>query len=118
MQMCVFGRITEREDNDEWRWKWHLARIEAIEQRRFFITPNGFTGIGPREVEVGDVVAVLEGARVLFVLRDLGGEEGGWALVGEAYLHGFMKGEVDKYIGGETEDMYGLGIESKEFVLK
>jgi hypothetical protein len=25
---------------------------------------------------------------------------------------------VDKYIGGETEDMYGLGIESKEFVLK
>ncbi|KAF8861709.1 HET-domain-containing protein [Acephala macrosclerotiorum] len=110
-QTCVFSRITDLGDSDEWKWKWHIARIEAIEHRRFFVTASGFMGIGPLELESGDLVAVLQGARVLFVLRELKGEERAWEVIGEAYLHGFMKGEIKKFAGVE-------GLEAQEFRLK
>jgi hypothetical protein len=50
---------------------------------------------GKRE---GDVVFLIRGAEVPFVLRPLGKENGRkrFQLVGEAYIHGFMDGEIMK----------------------
>jgi hypothetical protein len=48
-------------------------------------------GMGPAVSQVGDVVAVLHGASVPFVLRPDGGK---WLLVGECYFEGLMRGEL------------------------
>jgi len=51
-----------------------------------------YLGMGPKEMEPGDMLVVLFGANVPFVLRPL--ESGRYKLVGEAYVSGLMHGEV------------------------
>ncbi|KAF4332555.1 heterokaryon incompatibility het-6 [Fusarium beomiforme] len=59
--------------------------------RVLFLTEKGYLGLGPARTEVGDVVDLVAGAHVPFVLRK--GSQG-WVLVGETYLHGVMYGEA------------------------
>jgi len=53
----------------------------------------------------GDVVVVLLGGKVPFVLRQVGGEgEGGqWRLIGECYVDGVMYGEMVEERDGDGE---------------
>ena len=68
---------------------------QATRNRRFFVTEQGYMGLGPRLMRPGDVVCVLLGSGVPFVLREGGGVGGGWyGLVGECYCHGAMDGEA------------------------
>lgn len=60
-------------------------------ERRIVVTKKGFYGLGPQLVRKGDVVAVFPGLRVPYVLRSV---RGGYKLVGAAYVHGVMRGEV------------------------
>ncbi|KAK0643853.1 heterokaryon incompatibility protein-domain-containing protein [Cercophora newfieldiana] len=62
------------------------------QQRRFIVTGRGFMGLGPMATESGDVVCVLFGGQVPFLLRPL--QQGGFYLVGEAYIEGLMQGEI------------------------
>ena len=80
-----------------------LKRVqEVIWNRRFFILSDQTAGIGyrfgiaPTSAKVGDIVCVLLGCRVPVVLSpvDVYNPHNGYNLVGEAYLHGFMDGEV------------------------
>ncbi|KAF4314297.1 Heterokaryon incompatibility [Botryosphaeria dothidea] len=64
----------------------------ACRWRRFFVTRRGFMGIGPPCMREGDVVGVLCGGIVPFLLRRRGGAF--CKLVGEAYIYGIMKGEA------------------------
>ncbi|KAK5122971.1 hypothetical protein LTR85_003537 [Meristemomyces frigidus] len=57
----------------------------------FFSTANGFIGLGPESLEVGDVVVVPFGASRPFVLRDHGGHH---VLVGDAVVPGIMSGQL------------------------
>jgi hypothetical protein len=59
--------------------------------RRFFITRNGYFGLGPKAAREGDRVVVLLGVDVPFVLRKLDRIH---RVVGEAYVHGIMHGEA------------------------
>ncbi|KAH8595305.1 hypothetical protein B0O99DRAFT_622573 [Bisporella sp. PMI_857] len=74
------------------------ARVEqAVSYMRynckFFITQQGYIGRGPPSLQPGDQVCILFGGRVPFILRkDKEAEE--FQLVGEAYVHGIMKGEA------------------------
>jgi hypothetical protein len=53
-------------------------------------------------MQVGDVVAVLFGARVPFVLRQQ--QDGRYRLIGDCYVHRMMDGEAIRgWIGGELE---------------
>lgn len=66
---------------------------QATRNRRFFITEEGRMGLGPRLIEPGDIVCVLLGSQVPFVLRrKVDGD--GYVLVGECYCHGIMHGET------------------------
>jgi hypothetical protein len=65
--------------------------INAATGRCFFATSKGFLGLGPRSMQRGDIVAVLFGGRVPFILRSM---DGHFRLVGECYVHGIMDGEV------------------------
>jgi hypothetical protein len=60
--------------------------------RKFFITKNGYMGIGPNVLQADDTVVVLHGAEVPYVLRPC--EDGTWMFVGECYVHGIMNGEI------------------------
>ncbi|RYP08673.1 hypothetical protein DL764_001801 [Monosporascus ibericus] len=73
--------------------------------RQFFGTSNGYMGRGLDEVQAGDIVVVLLGAKVPFVLRGCG-HNSHYRLVGECYLHGIMNGEVAKDPTKERANFY------------
>ncbi|KAK0726847.1 heterokaryon incompatibility protein-domain-containing protein [Lasiosphaeria miniovina] len=69
------------------------ARHEAVSTgRAIFRTEENYLGNGPRSVVPGDQVWVLTGAATPIVLRPLA--DGRFVLVGEAYVHGIMRGEA------------------------
>jgi hypothetical protein len=55
-------------------------------------TKKKFLGVVPVSALEGDQIWVLRGSRVPFVLRLLA--NGNYKLIGEAYVHGFMRGEL------------------------
>jgi hypothetical protein len=59
--------------------------------RRFFITRNGYFGLGPQAAREGDHVIILPGVDVPFVLRKSSTTH---RVVGEAYVEGIMRGEA------------------------
>ncbi|CAO2650180.1 Nn.00g014720.m01.CDS01 [Neocucurbitaria sp. VM-36] len=63
---------------------------------RFFTTQGGFVGLGPPNTMAGDLVYVLNGASVPFLLRRSATRTGAYRLVGECYVHGLMNGEGGK----------------------
>jgi hypothetical protein len=74
---------------------------KACGGRRFFMTERGYIGLGPAELQHGQLVTVLLGGQVPFVLCE---REERVTLVGECYVHGFMNGEAikDASIEGRT----------------
>jgi hypothetical protein len=53
----------------------------SINNRAFFITKNGYMGLGYPAIEEGDVISVLMGGQVPFVLRPA--DNGLFLLIGE-----------------------------------
>ena len=68
--------------------------VYIVGSRRLFVTEKGYVGLGAKSVQTGDKVFVFPGGLVPFVLRT--SIEGYYRLVGEAYIHGFMRGEALK----------------------
>ena len=79
-----------------------LKRVqEVIWDKRFFTLANArelsyHFGIAPSRAEVGDLIVILLGCRVPVVLSPVNKDDPrcGFRLIGEAYLHGMMDGEV------------------------
>jgi len=65
--------------------------------RRLMVTKNGHVGAAPCRAREGDIVALLFGCSIPLVLRRKGEREA-WQVIGEAYAHGFMNGEVGELI--------------------
>ncbi|KAK3936733.1 hypothetical protein QBC46DRAFT_394344 [Diplogelasinospora grovesii] len=116
----TMGRIDTEETGHEREdlIKIELARIEAIEQRRFFVTDKGFMALGPAQTQPGDRVVVVCGSHVPFVLRK-DGDGDGYAVVGEAYVHGLMNGEaLDEKMSDGWEENLGRRPEVETFHLR
>jgi hypothetical protein len=63
--------------------------------RRMFRTKSGYLGMAGPRVLPGDVVTVVRGSKAPVVMRRKGGDASGtWELVGDAYVHGIMRGEA------------------------
>ncbi|KAF2823081.1 hypothetical protein CC86DRAFT_409849 [Ophiobolus disseminans] len=77
--------------------KQSLSYVAALQDTvcgwRFVVTKKGFVGTVPKSARVGDVVAIMKGGRVPFILRKSEGRDGAFRLVGEGYVHGLMNGE-------------------------
>jgi hypothetical protein len=82
--------FTELEDLKEWQ----TAMISAAHNRRFGITATGYMFLGPRDARPGDVVCVLNGGNVPFLLRPV--DDGCYRLVGECYVHELMDGKTTR----------------------
>jgi hypothetical protein len=71
--------------------------------RRLFET-HGYFGLGPRDIKKGDVVAVLDGGKVPYILRPFA-KEGEHAVLGECFVNDIMNGEAYEMCGeGEVEE--------------
>ena len=86
--------------------RYRSSAAAVANQRKFFITKKSLFGLGPGAMREGDWVAVLLGADVPFVLREVGGEQRPpsdpfpddvkFQLVGECYVDGLMTGAAVK----------------------
>ncbi|KAF2029049.1 hypothetical protein EK21DRAFT_90109 [Setomelanomma holmii] len=65
--------------------------------RRLLVTDGGYVGVAPCRAREGDLVAILYGCSIPLILRRTGDREA-WQVIGEAYVHGFMNGEVAELI--------------------
>jgi hypothetical protein len=64
-------------------------------RRMFCVTKRGRMAVVPPYCEEGDIICIIKGARMPFVLRDIGGKvpKQVYRLVGCCYVHGVMNGE-------------------------
>jgi hypothetical protein len=76
----------------------------AAIKRAFFFTEKGYMGLGLSSMEEGDLVYVLSGGQVPFILRPAILAEG-FSLVGESHVHGIMDGEAT-VLGIEIETIF------------
>jgi Heterokaryon incompatibility protein (HET) len=60
-------------------------------KRRPFLSAQGYVGLVPSRAQIGDIIVIIYGAIVPFVIRH--SDEGRFKFIGEAYVHGIMDGE-------------------------
>ncbi|OLN96739.1 Heterokaryon incompatibility protein 6, OR allele 4 [Colletotrichum chlorophyti] len=90
----------EKEPLDQ--WYAYQRKVDAtVFRRAAFSTEDGWIGLGPDTMRKGDVIAILSGGDVPFVLRPT---QDGHTLVGECYVEGIMYGEILK---GQLEAQSG-----------
>ncbi|KAK1580031.1 heterokaryon incompatibility protein-domain-containing protein [Colletotrichum navitas] len=69
----------------------NIASIKLL-RRRPFVCSSGLVGLGPIGMALGDSVWTVPGAKVPLVFRSA--RTSGFLVVGEAYVHGIMDGEL------------------------
>jgi hypothetical protein len=68
--------------------------ISTLLRKLFMSEDEELLGLAPMDAEVGDIIALLEGGPVPYILRlRIGAEAGCYELIGDAYVHGLMGGE-------------------------
>jgi hypothetical protein len=78
--------------NDELGWRYEYKMAEGVTGRKFCATSKTYLGWVPPTAETGDIVYVVFGAKVPFILRERGSSF--YRLTGECYVHGIMEGEA------------------------
>jgi hypothetical protein len=82
----------------------YVIAMEHLHNRKPFISSEGYVGLVPAHSRPGDIVCIIFGADVPFILRNVG--EGEYQLIGEAYVFGIMDGEFVK--GDSREEIFCL----------
>ena len=78
---------------------------KACHERRFFTTRDGYMGLCPRNTRYGDLVVILYGGRVPFIIRPHPRAYRYYEFVGECYIHGRMFGSaVDERMQNKFSD--------------
>jgi hypothetical protein len=72
--------------------RFHSTLSVRCVSRRAFVTKDGYLGLGPDAIQAGDIVVVLLGSNVPFILRE--SVKNKFQLVGECYVYGIMNGEI------------------------
>ncbi|KAF2095976.1 hypothetical protein NA57DRAFT_59038 [Rhizodiscina lignyota] len=67
------------------------ATATVSEYRARFTTEHGMFGVGPMFMELNDMLCILYGATVAFIIRPKGA---GYLLMGECYVYDLMRGEA------------------------
>ena len=90
MRSVRCGTFTLSEERKALSFERELAT--TFTARGVVRTHDGLIGLVPRLAQVDDVMFVLPGARVPFVMRKR--SDGAYNLVGEACVHGIIHGEA------------------------
>ncbi|KAL5118953.1 hypothetical protein ACEQ8H_003082 [Pleosporales sp. CAS-2024a] len=77
--------------------------------RRLFVSTEGHVGAAPCRARTDDVVAVLFACSIPLILRKSDNDDA-WNVIGEAYVHGFMSGEIAELLrrGKKTKHRFRL----------
>ncbi|KAL8800448.1 MAG: hypothetical protein Q9223_007127 [Gallowayella weberi] len=70
-----------------------LKALSLQDRPIFSTTQRDFLGYGPKGLESGDLVCIVKGARMPYLLRSDLGDGCKWNLVGACFVHGLMYGE-------------------------
>jgi hypothetical protein len=83
--------------------------LQSMEGLCFFLTQEGYIGIGPPLMESGDRVCIVFGCPYPVILRKVENASG-YRLVGDAYIYGMMQGEMmSKFRAGDfVEELFVL----------
>lgn len=87
--------------NDSQYFTMSTTMIEASAERRLLLSEQGFFGIGPNDLQVGDKLYILLGGQMIYALRKSSGD---YRCVGECYVHGWMDGYSDAN-GEQVQDI-------------
>lgn len=82
---------------DPYAFERALCSFNTLPGRRIFHCENGNSGLGPAAMRPGDVVAILFGGVVPYILRPIGGQC--WRFVGECFVPELMQGEAVEAAG-------------------
>jgi hypothetical protein len=92
--------------NPEMNRRFVDVYIPWSQNRAFFITDGGRIGIGPQDMQPTDIICVLFGGTVPYVLRPTENPSE-YLFIGECYVHGAMSGEaVDDYERGRRTSQW------------
>ena len=80
-------------DSSQKRLSYVAALQDTLYGWRFIITKRGYVGVVPSMARIGDVIAILKGGRVPFILQECAARPGAFRLVGGCYIHCMMNGE-------------------------
>jgi hypothetical protein len=86
------SKLQERFGKGDYEKFWLDMRFSCT-GRSFAFTENGYYVLGPAIMEPADLCCIIFGSSVPFILRRTQ-TEGSYKLVGEAYIHGIMRGEA------------------------
>lgn len=96
-------------DSEAWKRQWPTqCMLERANQGyRFSLTACGLVGLFPNETRWNDLIVLIAGANTPFVIRPR--EDGSFTLVGEAYVHGVMRGELLRPVSASEESLFETG---------
>lgn len=105
--MFISSELEQKAANGNYH-NWTRDANGATTNRVFGRTAKGRYVLGPKVMEPGDVLCVLFGGKMPFVLRPW--TDGRFYLVGESYTHGLMNGEVIEALkrGKCTEEVFDI----------
>lgn len=81
------------------------AVLQTCSGRSFVVTQKGYIGYAEQHCQPGHVIAILGGGSTPFVLAPKSSQ---YQVIGDAYIHGIMRGDVFKLAGrqsGEFDDL-------------
>lgn len=91
---CKPGRNCPSTDDFQSLYLVQASLLRVSHNRRFFITASKHFGFGPQKMRTGTVLAVLAGLDVPVILRPSNLHPGDHEFVGDAAVHGLMRGEA------------------------
>lgn len=95
----------------------YMTMAHTMHRSRLFISATGYVGLCPSETQKGDAIFVPCGGHVPYIIRpkrkerqtdQAVTEQQQWTLVGEAYVHGIMHGELLANRSDETRIIWLL----------
>jgi hypothetical protein len=93
-ERSIKGRLEEAAGSADLNTSLWEAR-RSCTKRRFLITRKGYFGMGPEALRLDDILCILYGDHVPYVLRK--GTDGQYTFIGKCYIHGLKQGEAFSY---------------------
>lgn len=105
-QFSALTPFTTEKDADIAAIQYHKYVQQFTYRRRICVTCNGLVGLVPASVVEGDLIAIFLGGDTPFIVREV---EDAHVLIGDAYVHGVMRGEalaMDEFAPQDTTLFY------------
>ncbi|KAG8531870.1 uncharacterized protein KY384_003506 [Bacidia gigantensis] len=97
------ARLTDTELRNQIDKAFWYDFVRVARNRRFCVTKQGYIGWVPSSAKEGDRICLLLGGQVPYVVRPHKKRKGEWQFLGEAYVHGIMRGEAMQREGLNVE---------------